>query len=67
MTDEHTFFVKEALAGLDGKSVPLVAYATDGTRHVIGEATLRMDDTGLAADISVSDKQISEFLKENNI
>lgn len=54
MTDD--IFTRKALEGLDGKTVPVVTYDSDGTREVIGEGTLRTVSGGLQLEGHISDE-----------
>lgn len=64
--DNYLIFTKKAFAAQDGKVIPAVVYDKDGVRHVIGEATLHVDDTGLGARIKVGDTEITAVLENGN-
>lgn len=56
-------FTEEALAGQDGKTVPLTL---EPGGPVVGEATLKYDpeEKALTANVQVTDPKLAEFLKE---
>jgi hypothetical protein len=63
MGPDETIFTREALEKVAGQTVPLVKYDNDGERHVIGEATLHVDQQGLFADFTVDDEASLAYLK----
>lgn len=49
--------------GDEPKTVPLVVYEKDGTRRVIGEATLTSDKDGLRIEGDLMDDEASKIIK----
>lgn len=46
------------------KTVPLVVYEKDGTRKVVGKATITTDEGGLHLAGNVTDPDMQKFVKE---
>lgn len=44
------------------KTLPLVVYEKDGTRRVVGDATLSVDETGLNIAGRVTDPKVGDIL-----
>lgn len=59
--DEH---IAPGAFGDEPKTVPLVVYDKDGTRRVVGEATVTPNDRGIHISGNITDPEMKKFVEE---